>query len=217
VATEQIYAAQAKGDAEIETHEPSHQGEPIKLIVDFKKPREERIICLVNVQTKLVEQLEKYQSEDGQYKLLFRQEYLDYNQELPAEVFALDIPADALRVDTTTQEIGLSKGNLTDNEIAVKVAREFFEALIAKDYAKAGVVYSGIPATRMEEMFGKIEFLQLVSVGDPQPHPDVRTQFLQVPCQVEIRFEGRTGIQKFMPNIRAVYNQPDRWAIGGGI
>ncbi len=122
-----------------------------------------------------------------------------------------------MRIDMTTQVVGLSKGDLTDEEIAVKVAREFFEALIAKDYGRAGAIYSGMPASRMKEGFGRIEFLRIISVGDPTPHPRAETRFLQVPCEVELRVEGQTQVKKFMPNIRAVYNQPDRWAIGGGI
>ena len=55
------------------------------------------------------------------------------------------------------------------------------------------------------------------SVGDPTPHPDPRTRFLQVPCEVELRVGGETHVRTFTPNIRAVYNQPDRWVIGGGI
>ena len=120
-------------------------------------------------------------------------------------------------LDLTPEDAGLPQGDLTDNEIAVKVAREFFEALIAKDFERAGSIYSGIPASRIEGALGKIEFLRIVSVGDPTPHPEPWTKFLQVPCEVEIRLNGQTHVKEFMPNIRAVYNQPDRWAIGGGI
>ena len=50
--------------------------------------------------------------------------------------------------------VGLEKGDLTDEEIAAKVAREFFEAVIAADYRKAGLLYEGIPAEKMKETFG---------------------------------------------------------------
>jgi hypothetical protein len=99
----------------------------------------------------------------------------------------------------------------------VKVARAFFEALIAKDYGRAGSIMSGLPASRMEEAFGKMKFLRIISVGNATPHPDARTRFLQVHCEVEIRVEGQTKIEKFVPCIRAVEGQPDRWLIGGGI
>ena len=217
VATEELREAEAKGKVEIETREPSAEGEPITLVVSFKDSPNRREICRINSQTKLVEQIETYILVDGEYKSVSRHDYLEYNREIPPEIFVLDIPSGVTRFDTTTQEVGLSKGDLTDKEIAVRVAREFFEALIAKDYGRAGSVFGGWPASKMEEMFGKIEFLRIISVGDPTPHPDPRTQFLQVPVEVEGRVEGETGVTTFTPNIRAVHGQPDRWAIGGGI
>ncbi len=217
VVTEALHKAQAKGKVRIETKEPSAQGEPIALVVSFNDLPNIREIYRINPQSKLVEQIEKYHLVDDQWESVSRHEYLEYNQEIPPGTFVLDIPADVMRIDTTTQKVGLSKGELTDKQIAVKVAREFFEALIAKDYGRAGIVCSGVPASKMEEMFGKMEFLRIISVGDPTPHPDERTRFLQVPCEVEIRVNKKTFVKKFMPNIRAVYNQPDRWSIGGGI
>jgi hypothetical protein len=146
-----------------------------------------------------------------------RIDFLEYNQEIPPATFVLNVPADVTRIDWTTQEVGLPKGDLTDDQIAVKVAREFFAALIAKDYGRAGSIFSGMPASKMEELLGKIEFLRIVSVGEPTPHPDARTRFVQVPCEVELRVDGQTHVKKFMPNIRPVEGQPDRWLIGGGI
>jgi hypothetical protein len=217
IAMQQIHKAEADGNATVETHEPSVEGKPIELVVTFHTPPGELLVLRVNSETKLIEQLEKYELANGERKLLFRQEYLEYNQQIPPDVFVMDIPADALRVDTTRQEIGLAKGSLSDEEIATKVAREFFEALIAKDYAKAGVIYSGMPAARVREAFGKIDFLRIVSVGEPTPHPDARTHFLQVPCEIEIRIDGQTETKEFVPLIRENYNQPERWSIQGGI
>ena len=217
VAMERLHEAQAAGKVRIETQRPPAEGDTITLVVTFTDAADRREIYRVNPETKLVEKIEKYRLADNDYELVSRHEYLEYNQEVPPETFVLAIPDDVTRVDTTTQAVGLSKGDLTDHEIAVKVARGFFEALIAKDYAGAGVILSGLPASRMEALFGKMEFLRIISVGDPTPHPNARTRFLQVPCEVELRVEGRTFTKKFTPNIRAVYNQPDRWAIGGGI
>ena len=101
--------------------------------------------------------------------------------------------------------------------VAVEVARQFFEALIAEDYAKAGKILQGLPAAQMEKWFGHINFIRIVSIGQPTPHPDPRTKFLCVPCEVETEAEGKKVIKKLTLNIRALYGQPDRWAIGGGI
>jgi hypothetical protein len=214
---EQLYEAQSKGKVRIETQEPSQKDGLIALVVSSKDVADTREVLQINPQTKLVEQIKRYRLVAGKYELMDSIEFLEYNQSIPPATFVLNTPADVTRVDWTTQEVGLPRGDLSDGEIAVKVARAFFEALIAKDYSRAGSIYSGMPASTMQEVFGKIEFLRIVAVGEPTPHPDVRTRFLQVPCEVEFRVDGQTHIKKFMPNIRAVDGQPDRWLIGGGI
>jgi hypothetical protein len=214
---EQLHQAQSKGKVKIETQASSKAGGPITLVVSFNDAPGKREIYQVDPETKLVEQVKRYRLVDGKYELTDSVDFLEYNQPIPPATFILNAPADVTRIDWTTQEVGLPKGDLTDNEISVKVAREFFEALIARDYGRAGSIFSGMPAANMKEVFGKIEFLRIVSVGDPTPHPDARTHFLQVPCEVELRVNGITHFKKFMPNIRAVEGQPDRWLIGGGI
>lgn len=153
----------------------------------------------------------------GDYQFKGRQEILDYNQTIDPVMFTLQVPADAIRLDQVNNIVGLEKGDLSDQEIAVKVAREFFEALIARDYAKAGQLFEGMPAAQMEKFFGRINFIRIVSIGQPTPHPIPLTRFLCVPCEVEIEVDGKKGIQKFKPNIRAVHGQANRWGIGGGI
>jgi len=217
VVMEQLHQAEAKGKVEIETQEPSKEGDPITLVADYKDAPGKREIYRVNPVTKLVEQRKSYLLVDGEYKLMGLLEYLSYNEAVPEGTFVLDIPPDALRVDWTTQEVGLAKGDLTNEQIAVKVAREFFEALIAKDYNRAGKMFGGLPGARLEQAFGKMDFVRIVSIGEPTPHPDHRTRFLRVPCEVEIRMGEETRIQKFTPSIRANECQPDRWAIDGGI
>lgn len=217
VATKQLHEAQANGKVEIETRDPSGEGEPITLVVNSNDSPDKQAIYRVNSQTKLVERIERYRLAGDKRELVSPHEYLEYNQEIPPEKFVLDIPSNVMRIDTTTQDVGLSKGDLTDDQIVVKVAREFFEALIAKNYGRAGGLYEGMPASRMEEVYGRIEFVRIISVGDPIPHPRAETRFLQVPCEVELRVNGQTHVKEFMPNIRPVYGQPDRWGIGGGI
>jgi len=217
VIVEQLHEAQSKGKVKIETQDPSAKGGPITLVVSFSDSPDQREIYQIDPQSKLVEQLKRYRLVNGKYELLEHVEFLEYNQAIPPATFVLNVPADVTRIDWTTQEVGLPKGDLTDDQIAVKVAREFFEALIAKDYRRAGSIFSGIPASKMEEVFGKVEFLRIVSVGNPTPHPDARTRFVQVPCEVELRMDGKTRVEKFTPYIRAVEGQPDRWSIDGGI
>jgi outer membrane lipoprotein-sorting protein len=212
-----LYQAQSNGKVKIEPQAASKQGEPITLVVSFTGSPEKREVYLLDPKTQIVRQLKSYRQVDGKHKLTETVDFLEYNQKIPPSTFVLNVPANVPRIDWTKQEVGLPQGELTKDQIAVKVAREFFAALIAKDYERAGSILSGMPASQVKERLGKIEFLRIISVGDPTPHPDTRTRFVQVPCEVEFRVEGEIHTKKFMPNIRPVEGQPDRWLIGGGI
>lgn len=206
------------GLATVEIVGPVAQGQPVKLAVTNKNQPDQKQIFLIDYATSLVTQIEKYQVKDGKETLLNRILYLDYNKPEVAAAIKIEAPADAMHLDETTQEIGLPKGSLSDNEIATQVAREFFEALIAKDYDKAGRLYEGMLGASMQKMLEskKLKFLRIVSIGEPHPHPVAATKGLQVPCVVEIQVDQTTSNETFNPGIRPVYGQPDRWDIFGG-
>jgi hypothetical protein len=132
--------------------------------------------------------------------------------------WVLKPPADVIRIDQTTGEVGLEQGNLTDEEVAVEVVRKFFEALIAENYAGAGQFFGGAPADFIQKTFGHLKFLRIISVGPADPHPDPQTGALVVPCTVEIEHEGETAEWKLETiGVRELHNQPGRWNICGGI
>jgi hypothetical protein len=195
-------------------------GEAGQRIALIESPREGsgwREVYWIDPRTKLVQEKERYQLEGGEYRLVSRCEYLEYNQPIDPEVFRLELPDDVMRVDQTTQEVGLAKGDLTDEQIAVEVVRQFFGALIDEDYDKAGQLCEGIPGRKLQEHFAKDRFMRIVSIGSPTPHPDPRTEFLQVPCEVEVESDGARTVRQYTLNVRHAYNQPDRWTVGGGI
>jgi len=190
--------------------------EPIVLTVSATSEPEREDVFVIDPATKLVKQHDRYQLCDGKLDLVWSTEYLEYNEPLDPSVFALDAPQDAVRIDETTQEVGLVQGNLSDNEIAKKVVREFFEALIAKDYAKAGRMYEGLPADKAKEAFGHLQVVRIVEIGEPTPH--LPSQSLRVPCKVEVGADGETHIwEPYGPVVRQLYQQPERWALHGGI
>ena len=118
-----------------------------------------------------------------------------------------------MREAQASQEAGLPKGDLSDNEIAQKVAREFCEALIAKDYAKAGRLAGGIPAKKIADAFEEKDngciFVKLISVGTPEPSPKKGISSVVVPCEVLLDNLSSIGV-------RPVYGRPDRWDIFSG-
>jgi hypothetical protein len=218
------YARQAQGMVEIEIDEPSDKAEPIVVTATCLpgSPRAGwRLVLFVDRATKLVTVIEFYRLEDGKYQYVERIEYYDYNQPIEAEMFSLDnddIPSDVMRIDQTTQKIGLEQGNLTDKEIAVKVVRQFYEALIAKDYAKASQLYGGVPADKMRKRWKELNVVRIISIEEPVPHPTPGVGGFQVPCKIEVERDGVKSIyEPYGPGVRPLHGQPNRWSIHGGV
>jgi hypothetical protein len=219
MAVERLYEQEKQNKVKLEVNEPSDKTKNIKVTADSTSSGR-REILYVDQATKLVTAMEFYQLKDGVYQLYGTEEFYDYNQPIDPAMFNLDkeVSSDATKIDQVNKEVGLAQGNLSNDEVEVEVAKQFFEALIAKDYAKAGKLLEGMPADKMEEMFGRIKFLRIVSIGKPAPHPIPATGGVVVPCIVEIEVNGKTGEQKFdRLGVRQVYNQPGRWTIFGGI
>jgi hypothetical protein len=203
---------------EVATQEPAKTGDPITLTATWKDKPDRRAVYTVNPSTKLVERMTTYRQHDGQWESVGFIEYLDYNKEIDPRLFQLDVPKDVITVDQINQKIGLEKGDLTKDEIAVKVVKEFFDALIAEDYAKAGLLLEGLPAERMKQLFGRFKFRRIVEIGKPLAgkHPD--STALQVPIKVEWEGGGqKKETRQFTPYVRPVHGHPDRWDICGGI
>ena len=219
-AVEQMRDLEAKGKVKITAETPSDNTQPILLTATFKdKPK--KLKFFVDQATKLVTAIETYLLKDGQYKYQGVTEFHDYNVPIKPEMFTLEgeLPDNVVKIDQTTQKVGLEQGDLSDEEIAIKVAKQFFEALITEDYEKAGRLLEGTPADFMKKTFGKVKFLQIISVGPVKPHPNPATKGVVVPVTVEIQNEnGEAGKETFeYLGIRKVYNQPGRWTIFGGI
>jgi len=223
LAVERLYEQETASTIKIEIDEPSDKSKPIVVTATYlheSSSPQRRKVLFVDQATKLVTAVEFYQLKYGEYQYTGAQEYYDYNQRIEAKMFTLDdeVPADVMRIDQTIQEVGLVQGDLTDEEIAVEVARQFFEALIAQDYAQAGKLMEGIQADRMRQELGHIKFVRIISIGPAGPHPNPKTGGLVVPCTVEIVKDGQ--ITEWKPEclgVRQVLNQPDRWTIFGGI
>lgn len=223
LAVTRLYEQAEQAKVVIDVNEPLDKAEPITVTATYlpeSSTPTRRWVLLVDQATKLVIAIETYQLKDGEYQYMGIMEYNDYNQPIDAKMFTLDdIPADVLELDQVSQAIGLLQGDLSNDEIAVEVVRRFFEALIAKDYAEAGRLYQGIPAEKMREVYGEGgSFIRIVSIGEPRPEPKYGK--LRVPCTVEIEKDGE--IIQLQPHpegllVGSVNNEPDRWAIFGGI
>ncbi len=222
LAVERLQTKEEQGKIKLEIEEPKDKAEPIIVTATSIEKDDspfQRMVLFIDQATKLVISVELYNLQGEQYQKVITLEYYDYNQPIDPKMFTMDdVPDDVMRVDQTTQEIGLLQENLTGEEIAVKVIRQFYEALIAKDYAKAGRLFEGIPAEKIQEMFGDMNVIQIISISEPIPHPYPGVGGFQVHCEIEIEKDGVKSILKpYGPGVRPVHGQPDRWGIHGGV
>ena len=226
LARQRFFEMEKLGLVKIEIEEPSKKTEPIIVTATYSPECKgfgilaDRTVLFVDQATKLVTSLESYcLSEGGEYELMDWIEFYDYNLRIDPAVFVMDdLPSDVIQIDKTIQDIGLEQGNLSDEEIAVKVVREFYEALIAKDHAKAGRIYGGVPTKIMEERFADLKVIRIISIGEPKPHPSPGVGGFMVPCKLEIEKDGiRSVYEPYGPGVRSVRGQPNRWDIHGGV
>ena len=222
LAIERLQKQKEEGKISLEIQEPENKAEPVVVTARSLNGDDspfQQVILFVDQATKLVLSVELYKQLGAEYQKFITLEYYDYNQPIEPKMFTMDdVPEDVMRVDQASQEIGLAKGNLTDKEIAVQVVREFYEALIAKDYAKAGRLFEGIPAEKIQEMFSDMNVVGIVSIGEAVPHPHPGVGGFQVPCKIEIEKDVVKSIyEPFGPGVRPVHGQPNRWGIHGGV
>ncbi len=185
-----------------------------------------KLVLVVDQATTLVTSIESYEQRQGQDYCANILEFYDYNQPIAAEMFVLkdEIPDDAIRIDQTAKDIGMAQGQFTDDEVGVELIRQFLQALIDQDYAKAGKIWGGVPAGRMEKAYGQIRVIKIISIDEPVPcgefeqcGDDHYCTGVHVTCEVQIEENGKISLWK--PQcvaVRRVHGQPQRWEIIGG-
>lgn len=220
---ERLQEAKDSGLVEVEIDEPAQKAKPI--VVTATSPPENtampgrRGVVYIDQSTKLVTHIELYLLKDAEYAYTNTIEFSNYDQPIDPNMFNLDeAPADIERIDRTTQEIGLIQRNLADSEIAVKCVRQFYEALVAKDYTKAGQIYGGFSASWIQKEWKDINVLRVISISDPIPYPIPSVGGFQVHCEIEMEKDGVKSVMRpYGPGVRPVQGQPHRWNIHGGV
>ena len=206
---QQLCQMQANDEELIEIQQPPSEAEPI-IIERTRKGF--RTVYTVDPETKLLQQHEDFQLADGEYKFMGLTRYLDYNQPFDPGLFQLNPEPEAIRFDHTARDIGSAKGDMSDEESAVKLVRQFVEAAIAKDYAKASTFLFYIPAGWVEEQpYQGEQVVRLISIGKPELNAESGS--VNVPCQVEVEKDGQTSVQSITFRVQQIYGQSERWKI----
>lgn len=216
LAVERLYERQAKGEVKIEIEPPS-KAEPITVTATGLANNAKRFVLLVDQATNLVTSLKWYQLTNGEYEYQGVMEYHDYNVPIDSKMFSLDdeVTGDIKVIDTRVQDIGLEQGNLSDKEVATKVVREFLEALIVKDYVKAAQI-SGMPSPeKIEQGWGKLKIVRIVSIDEPTLPTEPSKLFpnlQRVLCTIEMKYDGK-GVRQQLKwfEVRPVLGRRERW------
>lgn len=219
VSVESLEQELQQGNVEVDIDEPSNKAEPIIVTATSTEQLDEsplhRMVLSIDRATKLVNVMKLYSLKDGEYHLEVTVEYYEYNEPVDEQMFTLtDLPDDVIRMDQTAQEIGVPQGDLTNEETAIEVTRQFLEALIAKDYAEAGRIFGAVPAERIQKTYGSIRFIRIIEIG--QPKKKLLTGEYRTPCKVEIERDGQTIIWEKDSYARPAHGQPNRWELTGG-
>ncbi len=212
--------AQDAGRICLETIEPTRAGEPIELRSTFHGNTDWMDVYRIDPVSRLAQSEESFARMEGEYQLQRRVEYLAYDRPIDPAVFVLDLPEGVVLIDQTQPTIGLLRGASTEQEVAERVARRFFEALVAGDDATAARLAGGLPAEQLRpllgDLFGINSIGRVIAIGEAVPDAaNAGTGFLCVPCDLEVPGESGVEIVRVTLGIRPVEGQPDRWAIGG--
>lgn len=220
---ERLQADKAAGKVQVAAREPARDGEPIVLDVTSQGKPDRKEVYEVDPQAKLVQEVTVYRRSGDNWEQLYQRQYVDYNAPIDPRVFEPEIPPNVTVYDQISQTPGLAKGDLTEDAIAKQVVRAFFEALIARDYARAGLLYGSMPEKKVEEVYGKRKYIRIVEIGQPTEPDGWLFRVLnrgwpikQVPTKIEIEFQGRREIKDVRPVVRQLYGQTDRRVISGG-
>ena len=218
LAVKHIYELESQGKVEVEIAEPSDKTEPITMTVTYlpesSTPSQRKVLHIDPV-TKLVSSIALYQLKNGEYQYESTIELDEYDQSTNAQMFDLqnEVPSDVTHFDQTANDVGLAQGKLSDEEAAVEVVRQFLKSMIAEDYTRAGRLFL-MSASQLQQQFGRVKFLRIVSIGPAVPNPELETKGFNVPCTIEIEENGKRitptleGIK-----IQQLRNQPSRWVI----
>ncbi len=154
-------------------------------------------------------------------------------------MFVLEAP-EAVDMEDRTVGIGMLQGEMTDTEAAKEVVRQYIQALVSKDYEKAGKLYNGIPEHEVRERQQRLnlKYVRIIGVGEPVAKTGRGKRNYGVPfaflielpdgrLEISGPWGGKTWSEEAETNldiqsgrqamVRPVIGQPDRWVITGGI
>jgi hypothetical protein len=220
---ERLYQQEMHGEVILDVSEPKQKDKPIVVSVTYPKgslSENWKKVIYVDQGTKLVKKIDKFELKDGQYQLMETRELLDYNQQINPVMFSLEgeIPSHVKVIDMAGVEIGMLQGDMTDEEAANEITRQFFEAAVAKDYTRLGQLFLAGPAYLTKQVFEGINQIKITSIEPAKPRTDPdKKGFL---CSGKLQFEAggllyELNLFELPVGQINTASEPNRWMITG--
>jgi len=224
----ELHQLETEGKVEIRTNEPKLKSEPIIITAKILSPISDagnQLVLSVDQNTKLVTRVvfNKPKDFDG-YQHSW--EFSDYNIAVDESFFTLsEVPENARRLGVTRYdrearydptEIGLAQDKRGDNEIAVELARQFVQALIDKDYDKAGKLCGGIPADtaeKLEWLVGNRTYKKILCIEQPTISANSSTKAINVSCVVAANCGGTVLVMRTNISVEPYMADSNRWVV----
>jgi hypothetical protein len=224
----QLHQLETEGKAEIKTSEPKLKSEPIIMTAKILSPDSDagnQLVLSIDQNTKMVTRVvfNKAKEFDGQKQTW---EFSDYNTKVDESFFTLsEVPANVKRqkverYDSAARynptEIGLVQGDIEDQKIAVELVRQFVQALIDKDYEKAGKLCGGTPADTAEKLEGLVEnktYKKILCIEQPTRDANSSTKAIVVPCVVAANYGGTMLVVRTNISVEPYMADPNRWVV----
>ena len=199
-----------EGKAVIEIQDPPKYAHLKTIHVKRIDGKPLRQIIVVNPDTKLVVRVDDYwYNEEGENSFHNGIEVLEYNQKIDPRLFNPDIPEETFVIDQVSQEVGMALSDMSNEEAAVEIVREALNAWIKGDLARAGKLCGGVPR-RMLEAYAHMRPVRVISIGKPEKLK-IGTPRYWVPCECEIRSDGKLEVKNLTFGAFTVLGHPGRW------
>jgi hypothetical protein len=212
---------QKAGDVTVETQQPNDRQKSAVIVAIYKsEPKKE--VYYVNQATDLINRVELYSIKDNNEVLKNTTELCDYNIPIDENMFSLkeEVPADVYIYDQVNQLIGVPQGDMNDEQTATETVRQFFQALVDKDYKKAGLIQNGMLEECAKREFGVVSVIRIISIGPAKLQENWVAHGFKVANELEIiNSYGQKTVWKPGVYVRPGDDEmhPDRWNITGGI
>jgi hypothetical protein len=208
---------QDRNEVIVDIDEPAEKTEPITVTVTYppsSRSENWKKVFHIDQADKLVKKIEKFESQEHVKTLRFS----NYNQPIDQAKFTLtgDVSADAQVTDLTDVEAGLLQGDMTDEQIVVEITRQFFEAVIDKNYFRAGQLYLAAPDFLVEKSFMGANVVQILSLGSASLDTDPDSDSMICSCETLVEFGGQYyNLNAFRILVKKIDDQPNCWLITG--